>query len=246
MSKQIAVFDSGVGGISTLKEMEKLMPAEDFVYYADNLNAPYGVRSHDEIRLLALRSMDKIAAANPKAIVVACNTVTEVCIGDIRRAYPDVPVFGLQPAVKPAPKRTLVLVTEATASSAAFREFVARHDGAYVFPLAEAAGMIERGESDGKLTEYLAERFSGINKAEFSSAVLGCTHYVLKKRCFAAALGLPLYDGNAGLARHVAGALAVKNLLARGRQKGGVRINLSDCSTSEFAKYAAFCGGCAT
>lgn len=237
MIRPIAVFDSGVGGISALKQLEKAMPAEDFAYYADNLNAPYGTKSGEEIEFLASRAMDKMAAASPKAVVVACNTVTEVCIDKLRAAYPDLPVFGLQPAVKPAPKNTLVLVTRATSESRGFNDFVIRYKGAYVFALDEAAGLIEKDVSDEELTDYIKSALTGVDKSKFASAVLGCTHYALRRECFAKALGLPLYDGNEGLARHVKEALGVKKLLTRGSQKGGVSFFLSDCSTKEFTKY---------
>ena len=124
MNRPIAVFDSGVGGLSTLAKLKSDLPKEDFLYFADNLNAPYGKKSKQEILNLTLKAIEGILAHNPKAIVIACNTVTGLCIETLRQTYPDVLFFGIQPAVKPAPKNTLVFVTTATAGCDNFRRVV--------------------------------------------------------------------------------------------------------------------------
>ena len=99
--RPVAVFDSGVGGISVLKELYALMPCENYIYFGDSKNAPYGSREPDEVKELVLKNADYLASMGVKALVVACNTATSVAIEDLRRIY-DMPVIGVEPALKPA------------------------------------------------------------------------------------------------------------------------------------------------
>ena len=97
----IAVFDSGVGGISVLRQLRKVLPQERFVYYGDSANAPYGTRPTEEVRSLTLAASARIMENFPvKALVVACNTATAAAIEDLRAKYPDLIVIGIEPAVK--------------------------------------------------------------------------------------------------------------------------------------------------
>ena len=85
----IAVFDSGVGGLSVLKPLTQLLPFEDFVYFADNLHVPYGDKPVEEVKNYLFRSIEKILACQPKAVVIACNTATSLFIDELRKTYPD-------------------------------------------------------------------------------------------------------------------------------------------------------------
>ena len=98
----IGVFDSGVGGISVLRHLRKLMPGERFLYYGDSANAPYGKRSAAQVQQLTLAAAEKMMAYGLKALVVACNTATSVAIRTLREKYPELIVIGIEPAVKPA------------------------------------------------------------------------------------------------------------------------------------------------
>ena len=97
----IAVFDSGVGGISVLRQLRKLMPNENYVYYGDSANAPYGSRTTEEVRALTLAAAEKLTTEyKVKALVIACNTATAAAINILRETYPDLIVIGIEPAVK--------------------------------------------------------------------------------------------------------------------------------------------------
>ena len=105
MQKQdrpVAFFDSGLGGISVLRETVRLLPQENYLYYGDSLHAPYGVKSEAQIQALSLAAAEHLVSAGAKAIVVACNTATSAAIGLLRQTYPDIPVIGTEPALKPA------------------------------------------------------------------------------------------------------------------------------------------------
>ena len=101
----IAVFDSGVGGISVLRHLLRLMPGERFLYYGDSANAPYGTRTRQEVKKLTFAAAEKLMEQGLKALVVACNTATSAAITDLRQAYPDTIVIGIEPALKLAAER---------------------------------------------------------------------------------------------------------------------------------------------
>ena len=116
----IAVFDSGVGGISVLRHLRRQLPGERFVYYGDSANAPYGSRPTEEVRALTLTAVERLKAEYPlKALVIACNTATAAAINDVRSAFPELIVVGIEPALKVAADhypggRVGVLATEVT------------------------------------------------------------------------------------------------------------------------------------
>ena len=110
-NRPIGVLDSGLGGISVLRELVKLMPGEDFIYYGDSANAPYGTRTPEEVIDLTKKDVEFLLERGAKAIVVACNTATSVAIKELRAAYEEVlPVIGIEPALKPAVKAKELLV----------------------------------------------------------------------------------------------------------------------------------------
>ncbi len=103
LSDPIAVFDSGMGGISVLREMTKLMPNEDFIYYGDSKHAPYGTKTLEEVRALTIEHITYlIKEKHAKAVAVACNTATSAAVRILRDMYPDLPLVGVEPAIKPA------------------------------------------------------------------------------------------------------------------------------------------------
>ena len=98
----IGVFDSGMGGISVLRELVKIMPNEDYIFFGDSANAPYGIKTVEEVQKLSFEKVEHLLSYNCKAIVVACNTATSAAIKELRAAYPDLIIVGLEPALKPA------------------------------------------------------------------------------------------------------------------------------------------------
>ena len=100
--RPIAVFDSGVGGISVLRELVRLMPNENYIFFGDSKNAPYGGKSLEEVRKLTECHVRHLLSEGAKAVVIACNTATSADVSILRKEYPDVPVVGIEPALKPA------------------------------------------------------------------------------------------------------------------------------------------------
>jgi len=218
----IGVFDSGVGGVSVLRDMTRLLPRERFIYYGDNLNAPYGVKSEEEIRRLAMRVADLLMESDIKALVVACNTATSAAIVQLREKL-TIPVVGMEPALKPASQmwhggQVLVLATPATLRQNKFRHLYELYgENAVIQPCAGLMEFAEKGELDGEgIQAYLAECLEPYKGTQIDAAVLGCTHYVFLKQAIAKALpGVPLIDGNNGTARRLEYLLAERDLLRR-------------------------------
>lgn len=182
----IAFFDSGLGGISVLRETERLLPQEDYLYFGDSLHAPYGVKSVDEVVRLSLENAAMLTARGIKALVVACNTVTSAAIATLREHYPQLPIIGTEPALKPAVERhpggrILVMATAMTLSERKFSDLREHYQqDAEIIPLACSGLMefVERGELSGpNLEAYLHEKLDLCLRQPVDAIVLGCTHY---------------------------------------------------------------------
>ncbi|MBQ7677299.1 MAG: glutamate racemase [Lachnospiraceae bacterium] len=228
----IAVFDSGVGGISVLKEMVRLMPYEDFVYFGDSANAPYGTKSTLAVRRLTTGHIEHMMDRGAKAACIACNTATSAAVRSLRDKYPDFPLVGIEPALKPAADcvpggRILVMATPMTIREEKFHNLLARYeDMAVIIPLA-CPGLMEFVE-DGKAdTPEAAEFLHGLLReyeGNVDAVVLGCTHYPFVRRQIAEVLGadVQIFDGSAGTARElrrriVAAGIAEPNVTKRGK-----------------------------
>ena len=218
----IGVFDSGVGGISVLKELMKLMPREDFVYFGDSANAPYGKKSTEEVRELTLRHGNMLFDRGAKAIVVACNTATSAAIDLLRQAFPDKPVLGIEPALKPAitqfPTGSIgIMATEVTLREEKLQRLMAQFDTATVHRIS-APGLvelIEAGKADSAETLALLQQILAPYVGKLDALVLGCTHYPFVKKAIARVLGEDtlLFDGGAGTARQTQRLLEQAGLL---------------------------------
>lgn len=217
----VAFFDSGVGGLTVLDSCRKLLPNECFYYYGDNANAPYGNRPTWEIKQFVERAFALFQQLNACACVIACNTVTAVCIEELRKEYA-FPIIGAEPAVLPAFKlcqKVLVLATKATRQSNRFLRLKERAQR--MFPSVsveigicdELAGIIEQGIERGKLdvTAYLP-------KTKADAVVLGCTHYVYAKKQIQDFYACPVFDGNDGIANRLVTLLREKTPQGRDRQ----------------------------
>lgn len=185
MDRPIGIFDSGVGGTSIWKEIHKMLPAEDTLYLADSANAPYGVKSKEEILRLSIKNTEFLLNRGSKIIVVACNTATTNAI-DYLRANFDVPFIGIEPAIKPAAlqtktKKVGVLATKGTLSSSLFHNTsklfaegitVLEQEGRGLVELIEA-GKVQSEEMRAVLEEILQPMLA----QRIDCLVLGCTHY---------------------------------------------------------------------
>ena len=236
MSKKmqpIAVFDSGVGGISVLRELRKILPNEDYIYYGDSKNAPYGMKTKDEVRALTIQAAEYLFAQGAKGLVVACNTATSAAVRVLREMYPDVPLVGIEPAVKPAATlkpngRVLVMATPMTIREEKFQNLMSRYeDMAEIIPLPCPGLMdfVERGDLESEdFRRYLEELLFVHRIHPVDSVVLGCTHYPFAKKLIKEILGpdVEVYDGGEGTAREMKRRLAEADLLNERTEKGRV------------------------
>jgi len=210
MTRPIAFFDSGIGGITVLHEALRLMPDEDYIYYADTLNAPYGIREKHEVKKLVYDAVDFIVRKDVKAVVIACNTATSAAVEDLRRLY-SIPIIGMEPAVKPAVekngrehKRVIVTATPLTLKEEKLLNLIDRIDNEHIvdlLPLPDLVKFAERYEfSSGDVTEYLKEQFSGFTLEQYGTVVLGCTHFIYFKTVLSEILpsNIDIIDGNKG------------------------------------------------
>ena len=240
-TKPIGFMDSGVGGISVLREAVRVLPNEDFIYYGDSANAPYGTKSPKEIKELTFNAVDKLMDRGIKALVVACNTATSSAIRDLRIRYSDMPVIGIEPAVKPAVVcsrggRIIVMATPMTIAQRKFRDLVRTYENeADIVPLACEGLMeyVERGmEDEEELKNYLDEHLKPVLTDNTESIVLGCTHYPFIADEIRKYLGddrIMLIDGSKGTSSQLKQRLADSGLLRDDGHKGGVTmLNSSD------------------
>ena len=223
----IAVFDSGVGGISVLKQLIRLMPGEKFLYFGDSANAPYGTRPRQEVSHLALSAADRLMTRGLKAIVVACNTATAAAISDLREKYPHMIVVGIEPAVKPAAERfpggtVGVLATPVTLSEEKFihlAESCSDRCTVVKLPAPGLAEIVEHGKADSEAAEALLRPILDPWAGKLDALVLGCTHYPFAIASIRRILGenIPLLDGGEGTARETRRRLEAADLLENGR-----------------------------
>ena len=231
--RPIGVFDSGIGGISLLRNMVRLLPEENFVYYGDEKNAPYGTKSEEEILELSKRDVEFLLGYNVKAIVIACNTATSAAAKDLRETM-DLPIIGIEPALKPAQLERkggaiAVLATPATLRQRKFLDLMRLYgEGAVPLQCPGLMEFVERGITEGEeLDAFLGEIMEPIKDLKLDGAVLGCTHYSFLAGAISKRLnGVRLYDGNEGTARQLKRVLSQRGLLSDARQ-GGVIFNTS-------------------
>ena len=224
----IAVFDSGVGGVSVLRELRALMPGERFYYFGDSANAPYGKKTTEKVRELTLAAGKKLLEdLDCKALVVACNTATAAAIIDLRENYPDRIVVGIEPALKLAcdrhPGGTIgIMATDVTLREqklAALMERVKRDCTVLRVQAPGVVELVEAGKADTAEAVELMERLLGPYTGKLNALVLGCTHYPFMKKAMAKVLGsgVELLDGGAGTARETRRRLLEAGLLNDGR-----------------------------
>ena len=234
----VAVFDSGIGGISVLKEIKKLLPHENLLYFGDAANAPYGEKDKEVLRALIFTHAATLLP-RAKALVLACNTATAVAAKPLRDAYPDIPIIGMEPAVKPAlavgsHPRILILATSTTLREEKLKALLYRYrERAEFLPLAapELVQMIEAGDTGTPaLSAYLAHLFAPFKPQPPDAIVLGCTHFPLIAPCISSIFdnSIPLFDGAKGTARELARRLMRADLLNNHFARGTVTLTASD------------------
>ena len=233
---EIGVFDSGIGGVTVLRELIKIMPNEEYIYYSDSGNNPYGDKSQEEITKLADNIVQKLIERKCKCIVIACNTASAMATVELRKKYPQVLIFAIEPAYKMvwnyAPNgETVIMATKGTIKSERFNVLYNKYNNhkTYLMECSGLADLIEKGE-DEKIEKYLKKHFEGLEKVD--NIVLGCTHYPLIKYKITKVLNkkVKFFDGAPSLATHVKDCLEEYDLLA---ENGEQKITFIDSSESE-------------
>lgn len=221
----IAVFDSGLGGISVLKELMALMPQEKYIYFGDSANAPYGTRTTEEVRVLTLNAAAMLYERGIKALVVACNTATAAAIEQLREEYKDIVVIGIEPALKVATDRfprghVGIMATQVTLREEKLEHLVCRFPDATVerIPAPGLVELVEQGKAESAETEALLRKILTPYLGKLDAIVLGCTHYPFVKDAVRKVLGedVIIVDGGAGTARHTKNCLEERGWLREG------------------------------
>ena len=222
MKDLIGFFDSGLGGISVLHEAHRIMPNENYIFFGDNRNAPYGPRPLDEIRSLTAAGIQRLLDRDVKAIVIACNTATSAYADILRSEHPELPIVGMEPALKPAHYarhggKVIVLATDATLRLAKFERLMQRY-GDDVIPVV-GEGLVELVESGKALAPETEARVRELLKPyeneQIDAIVLGCTHFpYLRPHVRKLYPHAQVFDGRDGTALRLKSLLEERGLLS--------------------------------
>ena len=235
MNRSIGVFDSGMGGLSTLIELKKILPNENFIYYGDSGNAPYGTKSREEILKLSMNVAEKLVERNVKAIVIACNTATSAAAKELRKKYKDIPVIGVEPALKVAvdsgTKNILVMATVLTLKEKKFNKLANNYEKdvkIHRLPCPELVKIAENGLLEDEIIcrNQIRDYLEKYNKEDIDAIVLGCTHFLFYKKYIKECISQDciVVDGNLGTANFLKKQLSEKNLLRNRKKIGSVEF----------------------
>lgn len=228
--RPVGLLDSGLGGISVLGEALRQLPNEDYVYYGDTANAPYGDKTPEEVLGLVHQAVERLIELRCKAIVIACNTATSVSAGKLRQELA-LPIIGMEPALKPASLlpgegKILVMATRVTLALPKFQALMAQYGwDAVPVPCPGLMECVERGELEGpQVTALLRQLLGPWLSQPVKAVVLGCTHYPFLRKAIAALFPkeTPLIDGNAGSVRQLRRRLEEQDLLSDRQEPGRI------------------------
>jgi len=221
---KVVFFDSGVGGLTVLKDARAILPYEQYVYYADSDHVPYGTKSKAEIKKMVLNALKYFKVEEVKAVVLACNTATSVAIKDLRQKF-IFPIIGMEPAIKPATgvgsKKILVCATDRTLDLHKLNDLIDNlkvGDRVEKMSLQELVMFAEYFNFfDPLINDYLKGKFSNVNWNEFDSVVLGCTHFLFFKTHLRKFIpeSIKIIDGNLGTVNRLQ-SLIVENVSNNG------------------------------
>lgn len=223
MSGKIGVFDSGIGGVTVLREILKILPNEDYIYYSDSKNNPYGDKSEKEIIEICDYIMKYLLNKDCKTIVIACNTASAKAAAFLRKKYVEMPIIAIEPAYKMVHdfaynQETLVMATKGTIESEKFNLLYNKYDNHKTELLAcvGLADIIEEGNKQ-KIIKYLKDNI-GKYSGKVKNVVLGCTHYPIIKDEIRDVLGeVNFFDGAEKLAQHLKNILEENGNINNGK-----------------------------
>lgn len=245
----VGVFDSGAGGISVLKALIDELPHERFAFFGDSRYTPYGDKPVSWVLERSRQITQGLLDDGCKAVVIACNTATSIAADALRAEFSDVPIVGIEPALKPAAlaphhRSILMMATVATVRLEKFQRLAAAWGSRSVVHAVGCEGLadrIERGNLDAPDLHELLERLVGEYRGRVDSVVLGCTHYPFVRRQIAQVVGdVPFYQGGPGTARQTRRRLAQAGLLAPHDQEGTVELMSSVAGPEQLDLYRWF------
>ena len=248
-SGPIGVFDSGVGGLSVLRHIQRLLPNEPLLYLADQGRAPYGPRPAADVQAFSVQITHYLRAQGVKLIVVACNTASAAALSHLRATFPDVPFVGMEPAVKPGAAvtrngRVGVLATVGTFDSQRYASLMTRFaHGVSVFedPCLGLVEEIEAGRGEGPVAAAILQHaLAPMQAAAVDTIILGCTHYPFVARQIAALAGpqVTVIDPAPAVARQAGRLLTELGLRAAPGAQGGPIVAVTSGAADTFAAVA--------
>ncbi len=244
MQNNIGIFDSGIGGVTVLREILKVLPNENYIYYSDSINNPYGDKSDEEIIKICDKIVQKLIENECKAIVIACNTASAKAVKFLRNKYTNIPFIAIEPAYKMVHdynynEPTLVMATKGTIESEKFNLLYKKYNNhkTYLYSCVGLADIIEEGNQE-KLEKYLKSNL-GIYIGKVYNVVLGCTHYPLVQQEIKKVLGdVKFFNGASRLAIHLKEILETENLINQENKCG--KITFIDTSKQPNNKQERF------
>ena len=222
-NRPIGIFDSGMGGLSVLHQAIKVLPNENYIYYADVDNVPYGLKTKEQIKECVDKAVEYMINKNVKAIVIACNTATSVDIEELRQKY-TIPIIGIEPAVKPAiklnkDKRILLIATPVTIREEKLQKLLKEEDKENKVDLKALPNLVKFAENEEfeneEVENYLKYEFGDLNLENYSQLILGCTHFNYFKPTFKKIFNnnIDILDGNIGIVNRLKSVLGENELI---------------------------------
>ena len=236
----IGIFDSGIGGLTILKEILKENFDYHYLYYSDSKNNPYGDKKQKEIETIVFEIVETLIARGCQIIVIACNTASTVCVKKLREKYKNISFIATEPAYKMIHDynndgKTLVMATKATIESKKFQDLYKLYDNhkTILYPCVGLAELIEENNQE-KIEKYLNDNLKQFNKID--NVVLGCTHYPLIKKQLNKVLNNPnFFDGGHGISMQLKRTIEKYNI-----KKSKNKIEFFDSSNNKFKKERFF------
>lgn len=227
-NRPIGIFDSGIGGLSVLKQIIQVLPNEKYIYYADVDHVPYGIKTNKEIKKYVKEAVDFLISKNVKLIVIACNTATSIAIEYLRKKY-NIPIIGIEPAAKPAiekrhNKKVLLMATPVTVREEKLKKLLKRVDLDHSVDLLAMPELVKFAEKEefysNAVKSYIEEQLKDYNLKEYSELVLGCTHFPFFKEILSEIFpkDTQIIDGSYGVANRVISVLKEKNQLSNAQR----------------------------
>ena len=239
---KIGIFDSGIGGATVLKEILKILPNENYIYYSDSFNNPYGDKSKEELKEICKKIINILIQKNCKAIVIACNTASTLS-KDLREDYKQIPIIAIEPAYKMVHdyafnEATLVMATKRTIESNKFNNLLKNYNNnkTCLLPCIGLADAIEEADKE-KIQEFMKKELAKY-AGKVQNVVIGCTHYALIKEEIKNTLGnVQLFYGAKNLALHLKDELQKNGLIKNVNESKRVKIKIKHLKILE--KYIA-------